>query len=651
MLSSSEKINERMIERLLEIYTQAELDMLVTVKKRIARGITETGFAEEKLQEVQQLKEQFQSMLKNKNALAKSTVSKSIIDSYMAAKKSIKLGPRKGMPDVMTKDIVPYKIQRFIMEADRLIDGTQFQILRSVDDVYREVQSKTSAAILNGTQTTKQAAQQALNQYAARGITGFVDKIGRKWELQSYVEMAARTNAARAALQGHLDRMGELGRDLTIVSTKNATCPLCAPWSGQILSISGEDQRYPSLESAKAAGLFHPNCQHTLLDYDEDDEELNKELGIPQQGQTTGYDALKANNDEMYNATQTQRFNERQVRFWQKREAVALDEAGRLKAVEKIKEYKARNATLVSTYDLPREPGRERIITGNASRANSYKDYSALDLAKEKVVEVIKEVPIEAPKSLEWYNVRKKEFNNQNEEYIRMTKQYNDKAMNACNQYVKDASLRMRVPEDVLRSIVNDGRFKNQFETKTSSGLYDRNSRKEATRIMFNADINGMKPKDFEKYGYLFKGDAFADMMDGRVESYGDIIVEFKKKNVANRTTYTVGDSLWTAGGKGTMLPTKIGESGFAWDVSDSSIAKYMGELDGKDFTHMEFRRSAGASYVEAQYHGDLLLSDIDHVVLNPLLFKQDDLADLIEELQEKKIKVKIIDGSKIVDA
>lgn len=96
------------------------------------------------------------------------------------------------------------------------------------------------------------------------GLDALVDKAGRRWTLDRYSEMLLRTKAVEARNRGLINRIVENGHDLVQVSSHPTSCPLCAPWQGKILSITGVDDRYPSLATAEKAGLFHPNCKHAI---------------------------------------------------------------------------------------------------------------------------------------------------------------------------------------------------------------------------------------------------------------------------------------------------------------------------------------------------------------------------------------------------
>jgi hypothetical protein len=107
--------------------------------------------------------------------------------------------------------------------------------------------------------------------------------------------MVARTTTAEAHLQGTANRLVEQGHDLIKVSTHRGACPLCEPWQGKILSITGKTEGYPTLEEAKAAGLFHPNCRHAYGLY----IDLDKEIEEPEIGLEAGETA----ETELYNDT------------------------------------------------------------------------------------------------------------------------------------------------------------------------------------------------------------------------------------------------------------------------------------------------------------------------------------------------------------
>ena len=229
--------------------------------------------------------------------------------------------------------------------AGRLAE-TDLHVLRAVNDIYRQAVGRATMQALAGDLTRRQAAQAALDALAGHGVTGFVDRAGRRWNLASYTEMATRTAIHNAERQGVMDGVRAAGRDLVTVSGSPGSCPLCTPWEGEVLSLGGLTPGYLTLADAERDGLFHPSCRHTLAPYVE---------GL------TRTDDTQAGDPDRYAAEQQQRHLERGVRYWKTREAVAMDEVSAAKARRKVREWQGRLRGHVAEHDLPRLRYREQI--------------------------------------------------------------------------------------------------------------------------------------------------------------------------------------------------------------------------------------------------------------------------------------------------
>ena len=105
---------------------------------------------------------------------------------------------------------------------------------------------------------------------AGRGETFvFTDAGGRTWNTKNYMMMNTRTNAMRVYNDCLCEDMARAGSDLVRVSYGgDPHCRQCFPWEGRILCVSGKDPDFPTYEEAKASGIFHPNCVHTLESVD-----------------------------------------------------------------------------------------------------------------------------------------------------------------------------------------------------------------------------------------------------------------------------------------------------------------------------------------------------------------------------------------------
>lgn len=223
--------------------------------------------------------------------------------------------------------------------AEQLSDSLykcNMNILNSVDLAYKQCLAIAASNVVGGVETVKQATQRYLNGLADKGIVTFRDKAGRNWNIATYAEMATRAASGNAMLQGHIDRQIELGRDLIKVTSHAGSCHLCAKYQGAILSISGNDTRYPSLESAQRNGLFHVGCEHSITGYIE--------------GVSKPPEPDHNYNPKQYAYIQKQRYNERQIRKWKDRLGVAIDDKERDKAKGMISKYQQAQRDLLSDY-------------------------------------------------------------------------------------------------------------------------------------------------------------------------------------------------------------------------------------------------------------------------------------------------------------
>ncbi|WP_278308216.1 phage minor capsid protein [Carboxydocella sp. ULO1] len=144
-------------------------------------------------------------------------------------------------------------------------DSFQF-IGRRIDDEFRRVALEEAGRKMASGTTIKDMKQRVIQRLLDQGQTAFVDKLGRKWRLDSYAEMVARTTTREAASAATINTCREAGLDLVKITTHYPTCEKCAPLQGKVFSISGQDKRYPKLTDEYRPPI-HPNCRHTLQPY------------------------------------------------------------------------------------------------------------------------------------------------------------------------------------------------------------------------------------------------------------------------------------------------------------------------------------------------------------------------------------------------
>lgn len=358
------------------LYDDAELTLIDKLRQALADGIESPLWAEIKLRSIGDLRQAVEEVTQALQTDADGAVAAALATAYGRGRQAAvaemgaldigrELQARRQLPNTPAVD-------RLAASWAADTRPVYARVTRAVLDFFRDTVTRVSASTLLGTMTRRQASQEALNRFARHGVTGFTDSSGRNWELGAYAEMAVRSVTARAAIEGHIDALAEAGVGLVIVSDAPLECPLCAPWEGEVLSLGAgqgpqsirvEHTIQPtrlfartrtvvvhvagSLLEARGAGLFHPNCRHSLSAY------LPGVTTRPPHHGTPG---------TTYEDTQRQREIERHIRRWKRAQAAAMDEVTRRRAGVFVRKWQAEARKNVAAHaDLRRKPAREQI--------------------------------------------------------------------------------------------------------------------------------------------------------------------------------------------------------------------------------------------------------------------------------------------------
>lgn len=353
---------------LLDLYARAEEEMLRKVARRLSRGIDETGWAERKYGEIRQLQQEIRRSLEHlarqsselRNALVENafeTGEAAFRDEYRALGGFLRAIPESRFNAVAT----------LTNELSERFEAAHSAILRDVDDNYRRIIGAAVSMQATGTITTREAVKSALNSFAEKGIIGFVDKAGRHWNMDSYAEMAVRTGMMRAMREGYRQDALAHGEELVIISEHEDTCPMCVDWERAVLALTDAGALHPEAEGtlaeAEAAGLFHPNCGHSMTVYvpglTDKSSRKREALGYSRAEDMMGYENR-----------QQQRYMERQVRAWKRRQAVATTPEDERYAKAYVDKWQRALRAYTGETKLPRKYTREggRVKLSDAAR-------------------------------------------------------------------------------------------------------------------------------------------------------------------------------------------------------------------------------------------------------------------------------------------
>ena len=254
-----------------------------------------------------------------------------------------------------------------VQDLHNRFDDVTKRILRWPEDVYRDVISKTAPGLLLGMDTGRQAQARAWRELRRRGVTGFIDKADRRWNLATYVEMATRTASHRAFTDSNLATLGSFGIDLVTAVGGKGQCEACGRWVGQVMSQTGTGPRVLQAEHSTRDGVFvtvrvkgsvddaiedgfmHPNCRHTLVGYFPG---LNNDTGEPW-------------TQEAEDAQAGLRALEVEVRKAKRDVAGALNDDEAKAARRRVREMQARIRDHIDETGEPRRREREQLNYGH----------------------------------------------------------------------------------------------------------------------------------------------------------------------------------------------------------------------------------------------------------------------------------------------
>lgn len=280
-------MQERELKRLIEIYLQAETDIINEIGRLRSRGLVDYH-AEAALDRVQGILRKLEDdcwtyvprMIESRfyvrhpearKALEEPETPSTHLRAYQNAR--VLTGEQMDIVQLLTTNLMAQITEANVAAAANL---REVLIGRPDNDIYRQTGLAQSAAM----QATGRGIYKSLPDFAAalrrEGVTAFTDKAGRKWSLHTYGSMVLRTTSRQAEVLSVLTQ--DPDHDLYKISKHGTTCKLCAPLEGRVYSKSGRDPDFPPLSAAfgkvdrngpdtlENTWLnIHPNCLHQLI--------------------------------------------------------------------------------------------------------------------------------------------------------------------------------------------------------------------------------------------------------------------------------------------------------------------------------------------------------------------------------------------------
>ena len=157
-------------------------------------------------------------------------------------------------------------------------------LVNSIVERTREIADKQSFLVMLGNLATatsigvesrQQAVRKCIREFNDKGIPTFVDKAGREWTPEAYVNMAMRNTARQTAEEVQTARCKDFGVNFIVIDSHSGARPKCAKDQGKIFDldngsgytedVKGKKIRYYPWNSSSYGepdGILGINCGH-----------------------------------------------------------------------------------------------------------------------------------------------------------------------------------------------------------------------------------------------------------------------------------------------------------------------------------------------------------------------------------------------------
>lgn len=408
------KYIEQLPDRLLELYAEVELDILVNMAERLSKltfipaaqwqyyKLIEMGAVHDTI--VKKLAEVSGLTRKEIEALMQDASFKAVdSDSRIYRKAGLSPSPLDASPSLQAV------LQAGIDSTEGLFDNLTCTTANTATRQFVQALDRAWLQINTGAFDYNTAVRSAIKDLSQKGLAVISYPTGHTDYLETAVRRAVVTGVNQTALRLQDTLANELGSDL-VETTAHAgarntgTGPANhAEWQGKIFSRSGRHPKYPDFRISTGYGIGEGlggwNCRHSFFPYFEGQEpvytkEELEDLNAP----IYEYDGRKLTE---YEATQTQRGIEGSIRRW-KREYKAMEAAGQStdEAASRLTKWQQRQKNFISQTGLKRQYDRENIPNFGNGDAKKLAQQARINYTKkqEEVRDLIRSP--ETPKAL-----------------------------------------------------------------------------------------------------------------------------------------------------------------------------------------------------------------------------------------------------------
>lgn len=357
-------------DRLVNLYGKVEQDILKNMAERLAKYdyyIPAVQHQHQKLRAMGMLESEIEEKLAKLTGKSQAELRKLMADAVkeaLTADAAIYAAAGMGEVDITAVAGVNALLKTGLSQTGGLFVNLTRTTANTAAKQFENALDRAWLQITSGGFDYNTAIRNAVKDLARSGVKSIVYPSSHEDTLEVAVRRAVVTGVNQTAAKAQELLMDELDIDLVEVTAHSGARPSHQVWQGQIYSRSGRSKKYPDFVSSTGygtgAGLCGWNCSHSFYPYVE---------GAPRtysKAQLKDYTAkdITYNGERLteYEATQQQRYIERQIRRW-KREETAMSAAGQstAEARAKVSAWQARQRDFIKQTGLKRDYSREQI--------------------------------------------------------------------------------------------------------------------------------------------------------------------------------------------------------------------------------------------------------------------------------------------------
>lgn len=358
-------------DNLVELYSQAEMDIIADIARRISTYdyfIPSAEHQYKKFLEMGGVHDEILKRLSKLTGLSKREIEKLMFEAgYESIKLDDKIYKNVGL-DPLPIEQSPALLSVLdagINNTNGLFENLTRTTANTASKQFENILDNAYMQITTGAFDTNTAIRSAIKDLSSKGLASISYPNGYISYIETSVRRAVITGVNQTALKMQELRAQEVGSDLVETTAHAGARPSHASWQGKVFSLSGTHQKYPDfkLETGygTGAGLGGWNCRHSFYPFFEGLSEPAYSKSELKQMTAKDYEYNGEKITE-YEATQKQRAIERHIRKW-KREYKGMEAAGlpTEEAASKISQWQNIQNDFLKQTGLKRQTDREQI--------------------------------------------------------------------------------------------------------------------------------------------------------------------------------------------------------------------------------------------------------------------------------------------------